>query len=80
MTILRGSLYSFSPAVESLVHQWQTLLASVGPILKGEGQETSPGGTEWNASGVVLANNNPYEMSYASFATFRGGLMVNYRE
>jgi hypothetical protein len=36
---------SFSPAVESLLHQWQTLLASVGPILKGEGQETRPGGT-----------------------------------
>jgi ketosteroid isomerase-like protein len=35
---------------------------------------------EWNASGVVLANGNPYEMSYATFATFRDGLMVNYRE
>jgi|SRR5579859_6763468 hypothetical protein len=35
---------------------------------------------EWSASGVVLANGNPYEMSYATFATFRDGLMVNYRE
>ncbi len=35
---------------------------------------------EWSASGVVLANGNPYEMSYATFATFREGLMVNYRE
>ncbi len=32
---------SFSPAVESLVHQWQTLLASVGPILKGDSQKTT---------------------------------------
>ncbi|MBX9749195.1 MAG: nuclear transport factor 2 family protein [Roseococcus sp.] len=35
---------------------------------------------EWSASGRVLTNGNPYEMRYATFATFRDGLMVNYRE
>jgi ketosteroid isomerase-like protein len=35
---------------------------------------------EWSASGSVIANGNPYEMSYATFATFRNGLIVNYRE
>lgn len=35
---------------------------------------------EWSASGVVLTNGNPYEMSYATFVTFKEGLIVNYRE
>lgn len=35
---------------------------------------------EWSASGEVLTNGNPYEMSYATFVTFKGGLIVNYRE
>lgn len=35
---------------------------------------------EWSSSGEVLANGNPYEMSYATFVTFRDGLIVNYRE
>ena len=35
---------------------------------------------EWSASGVVIGNGNPYEMSYATFVTFRHGLIVNYRE
>jgi ketosteroid isomerase-like protein len=35
---------------------------------------------EWSASGKVLANEKAYEMSYATFVTFRGGLIVNYRE
>lgn len=35
---------------------------------------------EWSASGKVLSNGNPYEMSYATFVTIRGGLIVNYRE
>ena len=35
---------------------------------------------EWSASGSVLTNGNPYEMSYATFVTFRDGLIVNYRE
>ena len=35
---------------------------------------------EWSASGVVIGNGNPYEMSYATFVTFRDGLIVNYRE
>ncbi|NHF67493.1 nuclear transport factor 2 family protein [Xanthomonas hortorum] len=35
---------------------------------------------EWSASGRVLSNGNPYEMSYATFATFKDGLMVRYRE
>jgi ketosteroid isomerase-like protein len=35
---------------------------------------------EWSASGQVLANGNPYEMRYATFVTFRDGLIVNYRE
>jgi ketosteroid isomerase-like protein len=35
---------------------------------------------EWSASGKVLANDNPYEMSYATFVTFKDGLIVNYRE
>ena len=30
--------------------------------------------------GEVLTNGNPYEMSYATFVTFKGGLIVNYRE
>ncbi len=35
---------------------------------------------EWSASGVVIGNGNPYEMSYATFVTFRDGLITNYRE
>jgi uncharacterized protein len=35
---------------------------------------------EWSASGRVIANGNPYEMSYATFVTFRNGLILNYRE
>ena len=35
---------------------------------------------EWSASGVVIGNGNPYEMSYATFVTFKDGLIVNYRE
>lgn len=35
---------------------------------------------EWHASGRVIGNGNPYEMSYATFVTFRNGLIVNYRE
>ena len=35
---------------------------------------------EWSASGTVIGNGNPYEMSYATFVTFRDGLIVNYRE
>lgn len=35
---------------------------------------------EWSASGRVISNGNPYEMSYATFVTFRNGLIVNYRE
>jgi uncharacterized protein len=35
---------------------------------------------EWSASGVVIGNGNPYEMKYATFVTFRNGLIINYRE
>lgn len=35
---------------------------------------------EWSASGQVQANGNPYEMRYATFVTFKDGLIVNYRE
>jgi ketosteroid isomerase-like protein len=35
---------------------------------------------EWSASGQVIGNGNPYEMSYATFVTFRDGLILNYRE
>ena len=35
---------------------------------------------EWSASGRVISNGNPYEMSYATVVTFRKGLIVNYRE
>ena len=35
---------------------------------------------EWSVSGRVISNGNPYEMSYATFVTYRDGLIVNYRE
>lgn len=35
---------------------------------------------DWSLSGRVLTNGNPYEMSYATFATFRNGALANYRE
>jgi uncharacterized protein len=35
---------------------------------------------EWSASGKVIGNGNPYEMTYATFVTFRNGLITNYRE
>jgi uncharacterized protein len=35
---------------------------------------------EWSASGQVLANGNAYEMSYATFVTFKDGLIIRYRE
>lgn len=35
---------------------------------------------EWSVSGRVISNGNPYEMSYATFVTFKNGLIVTYRE
>jgi ketosteroid isomerase-like protein len=35
---------------------------------------------EWSVSGEVLPNGNSYNMKYATFITFRDGLMTNYRE
>ncbi|NKB16031.1 MAG: nuclear transport factor 2 family protein [Sphingomonadales bacterium] len=35
---------------------------------------------EWSASGQVISSGNPYEMSYATFVTFKDGLIVHYRE
>jgi hypothetical protein len=35
---------------------------------------------EWSVSGRVISNGNPYEMSYATFVTFKDGLIINYRE
>jgi ketosteroid isomerase-like protein len=35
---------------------------------------------EWSVKGGVVSNGNPYDMSYATFVTFRDGLIVNYRE
>jgi hypothetical protein len=35
---------------------------------------------EWSVSGNVVANGNPYEMSYATFVTYSNGLVINYRE
>jgi ketosteroid isomerase-like protein len=35
---------------------------------------------DWSVSGSVVTNGNPYEMRYATFATFHDGLIVNYRE
>jgi ketosteroid isomerase-like protein len=35
---------------------------------------------EWSSSGEVLTNGNAYEMSYATFVSFREGLIVTYRE
>ena len=35
---------------------------------------------DWSASGTVVSNGNAYEMRYATFVTFRDGLIVNYRE
>lgn len=51
------------------------------PTLKIYGTgDTNVAIAEWSASGVVIGNRNPYEMSYATFVTFRDGLIVNYRE
>lgn len=35
---------------------------------------------EWSSAGEVLTNGNAYEMRYATFVTFRDGLIVSYRE
>jgi ketosteroid isomerase-like protein len=35
---------------------------------------------EWSVSGAVVSNGNPYNMKYATFVTFRDGLIANYRE
>lgn len=35
---------------------------------------------EWSVVGSVVSNGNPYNMSYATFVTFRDGLVVSYRE
>ncbi len=35
---------------------------------------------EWSVSGRVISNGNPYEMTYATFVTFKNGLIVHYRE
>jgi ketosteroid isomerase-like protein len=35
---------------------------------------------EWSVTGQVISNGNPYEMRYATFVTFKNGLIVNYRE
>jgi ketosteroid isomerase-like protein len=35
---------------------------------------------DWSVTGLVVANGNPYEMSYATFVTIKDGLIVKYRE
>lgn len=35
---------------------------------------------EWSSSGKVMTNGNAYEMSYATFVTFRDGMIVSSRE
>lgn len=35
---------------------------------------------EWSVTGSVVTNGNPYDMAYATFITFRDGLVANYRE
>ena len=35
---------------------------------------------EWSVIGSVVSNGTPYNMSYATFVTFRDGLIVTYRE
>ncbi|MFN3968199.1 nuclear transport factor 2 family protein [Flavobacterium sp.] len=51
------------------------------PTLKIYGTDDSKTAiAEWSVSGVVIGNGNPYEMSYATFVTFRDGLITNYRE
>jgi ketosteroid isomerase-like protein len=35
---------------------------------------------EWSVTGSVVTNGNPYNMSYATFITFRDGLIATYRE
>ncbi|MGW3976565.1 nuclear transport factor 2 family protein [Streptomyces mirabilis] len=35
---------------------------------------------EWSVKGSVVSNGNPYNVSYATFVTFRDGLIANYRE
>ena len=35
---------------------------------------------EWSVTGKVISNGNPYNMKYATFVTYRDGLVVNYRE
>ncbi|MFE5030615.1 nuclear transport factor 2 family protein [Streptomyces sp. NPDC056683] len=35
---------------------------------------------DWSVTGRVLANGNPYDMSYATFVTFKDGKIVRYRE
>lgn len=35
---------------------------------------------EWSVTGEVLPNGNSYDMSYATFITFRDGLITRYRE
>ncbi|MFF7476090.1 nuclear transport factor 2 family protein [Streptomyces sp. NPDC008092] len=35
---------------------------------------------DWSVTGRVLANGNPYDMSYATFVTFKDGKIVKYRE
>ncbi|MEV7386733.1 nuclear transport factor 2 family protein [Streptomyces sp. NPDC091215] len=35
---------------------------------------------DWSVTGRVLANGNPYNMSYATFVTFKDGKVAKYRE
>ena len=35
---------------------------------------------EWSVTGKVISNGNPYNMKYATFVTYRDGLVINYRE
>lgn len=35
---------------------------------------------DWSVNGRVLTNGNPYIMSYATFVTFKDGLITKYRE
>ncbi|OZC73594.1 phenazine biosynthesis protein PhzA/PhzB [Rhodococcus sp. 06-462-5] len=35
---------------------------------------------EWSVEGKVVTSGNPYNMEYATFITFRDGLVANYRE
>ena len=71
----RAAIYGYLKNYHSVIELQRTPTLTVHAT-----DDANMATAEWSVSGRVISNGNPYEMSYATFVTFKNGLIVNYRE